>query len=72
MSDSRVRRLRHLEMIWPKPQCSTCLGRPHRVVTIDPDTDVQMSETMPASGCPTCGRSIFREYHLLVDSGRGT
>jgi hypothetical protein len=61
------RRLRHLETIWPEPRCSTCLGRPHRVVTIDRDTDAVISETMPGTGCSACGASVFREYRLVVD-----
>ncbi len=60
-------RLNRLELIWPTPSCPVCLGRPSRVVTIDPDTDEQISETMPADGCPACGTPIFREYVVVRD-----
>lgn len=66
MSDSLSRRIGHLETIWPKPQCSTCLGRPHRVVMVDMDTDEAISETMPGTGCPDCGASVYREYRIVV------
>ena len=67
MSDSRERRLRHLEVIWPNPRCPTCLGRPHRVVMIDRYTDAVISETMAGTGCPACGERIFRDYRIVVE-----
>jgi hypothetical protein len=36
-------------------------------VTIDRDTDAVISETMPGTGCPDCGASVFREYRLVLD-----
>jgi len=65
--DRFAQRLERLEVIWPKPRCPTCLGRPHRVVMVDGDTDEVISENMPGFGCPDCGESIFREYRLVVD-----
>ncbi len=67
MSDAMSRRLRHLETIWPKPRCSTCLGRPHRVVMIDMESDTVVSENMPGTGCPECGASVYREYRIEAD-----
>ena len=66
MSDIH-RRLTRLELIWPKPSCPVCFGRPSRVVTIDPVTDEELSETMPADGCPACGALIFRQYVIVDD-----
>lgn len=71
MSDMR-RRLNHLELIWPKPSCPVCLGKPSRVVTIDPDTDEEISANLPATGCPECGTAIFREYLLVADESRSS
>ncbi len=61
------RRLRHLETVWPKPRCPTRLGRPHRVVHVDPVTDDELEANMPGTGCPDCGSSVYREYRLVVD-----
>jgi hypothetical protein len=47
--------------------CQTCHGRPSRVVSIDPETGAETSATMPADGCPDCGRPVFREYQLIAD-----
>lgn len=60
-------RLSHLELVWPKPSCPVCLGKPSRVVTIDPVTDEVINESMPATGCPVCGKGVFREYLIVVD-----
>jgi endogenous inhibitor of DNA gyrase (YacG/DUF329 family) len=64
---SILNRLDRLETIWPEPRCPTCLGRPHRVVEVDRDTDAAISETMPETGCPDCGASVYREYRLVAD-----
>lgn len=64
---SAERRLRHLETVWPKPRCPICLGRPHRIVMVDSVTDEVISETMPGTGCPDCGSSVYREYRLVAD-----
>lgn len=61
------RRLNHLELIWPKPSCPACLGRPSRVVMVDPDTDEEISANLSADGCPACGTAIFREYLIVAD-----
>lgn len=71
MSDM-YRRLTHLELIWPKPSCPVCLGRPSQAVTVDPDTDETLSESMPADGCPVCGTAIFREYVVVTDDSRSS
>ncbi len=72
MSTSHDGRLRVLERHWPEPTCPTCLNRPSRVVTVHPITDETLSESMPASGCPVCGRGVFREYRVVADADRGT
>lgn len=61
------RRLWRLEAVWPDPHCPVCLGRPHRIVTIDGGTDEVTSETMPSGGCLACGQSVYREHRLVVD-----
>jgi hypothetical protein len=61
------RRLGRLELVWRAPRCATCLGRPHRIVTVDMDSDEVISETMPETGCPVCGESVYREYRLVAD-----
>jgi len=60
------RRLGRLELVWRAPMCPTCLGKPSRTVTVDADTDEVISESMPETGCPRCGASIFREYMLIA------
>ena len=47
--------------------CQTCSGRPSRVVCIDAETGAEIGATMPADGCPDCGRPVFREYQLIAD-----
>jgi len=47
--------------------CQTCHGRPSRVVSIDAETGEETGATMPADGCPDCGRPVFREYRLIAD-----
>jgi hypothetical protein len=47
--------------------CQTCHGRPSRVVSIDAETGAETGATMPADGCPDCGRPVFREYQLIAD-----
>ncbi len=45
--------------------CQTCHGRPSRVVSIDAETGAETGATMPAGGCPACGRPIQREYLII-------
>ncbi len=45
--------------------CQMCNGRPSRVVYIDAETGAETGATMPADGCPDCGRPVFREYQLI-------
>jgi len=47
--------------------CQTCYGHPSRVVFIDAETGAETGATMPADGCPACGRPVFREYQLIAD-----
>jgi len=47
--------------------CQACHGRPSRVVSIDASTGAETGATMPADGCPDCGRPVFREYQLIAD-----
>jgi len=47
--------------------CQTCHGHPSRVVSIDASTGAETGATMPADGCPDCGRPVFREYRLIAD-----
>ena len=63
-------RLNRLELVWSKPSCPACLGRPSRVVTIDAATDEELSANLPADGCPECGTPIFREYRVVADESR--
>lgn len=65
-------RLVRLEQFLGRHTCQTCLNRPSRVVTVHPTTDETLSESMPASGCPTCGRGVFREYRLVAEADRDT
>lgn len=67
MRPDRLRRLARLEASMPRPRCVTCAGFPTRVVSIDGDTDTVISETMPESGCPTCGRPVWREVRIVAD-----
>lgn len=46
-------------------RCDVCRNRPVRVVTIDGATDTVTSETMPADGCPACGRPVAAELHIV-------
>ncbi len=68
---SAERRMRALELVWVNPVCPKCLGRPSRIVTIDADTNEELAENMPASGCPTCGEPVFREYHHILEERGG-
>ncbi len=71
MNDSVNRRLGRLELVWRAPVCPTCLGKPHRTVTVDPVSDEVLSESMPETGCPRCETPVFREYRLVAGVDRG-
>ena len=45
--------------------CQTCSGHPSRIVYIDAETGAETGASMPADGCPACGRPVFREYQLI-------
>jgi hypothetical protein len=65
-------RINKLELIWSAPRCPTCLGKPSRIVTVDPVTDEMISESMPETGCARCGAPVHREYVLIPgDESRG-
>ncbi len=64
------RRLQDLEGRFVYRGCDTCIGwTGHLVVTIDGETDEEISRSHPAI-CPTCNREIrlFREYHIVTGS----
>ena len=67
-NDRIVRLTEHLK----PPACRVCLGRPSRVVMIDPVTNQETSESMPPSGCPACGTAIFRTYLVVADESRSS
>jgi hypothetical protein len=45
--------------------CGTCYGWPTRIVGIEEDTGALISENMPASGCPECGRQNRSEMTFV-------
>lgn len=47
-----------------RPRCPTCGNWPTRLVGLDPETEEETSETMPATGCPTCGRPV--RYQVCI------
>lgn len=61
------RRLEIIARAWPKPTCPVCHGHPSRLVAVAPDTGKQLSETMPADGCPRWARPVKREIVLVDD-----
>jgi hypothetical protein len=36
---------------------------------VDPDTEAETGETLPASGCPECARAIVRELRIIRCAG---
>lgn len=62
---SPLTRLSALEHALSMQTCQTCYGHPSRIVTIDLETNAEIGETMPAGGCPECGRPIQREYRII-------
>lgn len=66
MSTATLTRLDRLELAFGGDgKCLTCYNLPFRIVTIDGDTDEVTSETMPADGCPSCGRPVTAELHIV-------
>lgn len=63
MRTDRLRRLSRLEAL--QPGCRTCGNHPTRIVEIDGDRDEVLSETMPETGCPTCGRPVWRTIQIV-------
>lgn len=67
--ESLERRLARLELIHAAPTtCPTCHDHPFRVVYVDENTDEVLEESMPASGCPTCGQPIDHELVIVLDA----
>lgn len=66
MRGNRLRRLARIQAAIPRPQCPTCANFPTRVVSIDEGTDTVLSETLPESGCPMCGRPVWRTVHIVA------
>ena len=58
-------RLLALEHALGTRTCQTCSGHPSRIVSIDAETGAETGASMPADGCPACGRPVFREYQLI-------
>jgi len=58
-------RLSALEQALRMQSCQTCYGRPSSIVTINPDTEAEPGETMPAEGCPDCRRPIRHTFVLV-------
>jgi hypothetical protein len=58
-------RLLALEHALGTRTCQTCSGHPSRIVYIDAETGAETGASMPADGCPACGRPVFREYQLI-------
>lgn len=53
-----VRRLEAIERVLASASCPECSSAPVRIIATDPETGGQWySETMPETGCPTCGRA---------------
>ena len=59
---------RRLEMVGRNllQSCKTCGDHPTRIICVDPETDVVWSESIPASGCPDCGRAPDRDIALVM------
>jgi len=62
-------RLVWLEDAYGRQGCPTCGGHPSRLVYVDPDTEAETGETLPASGCPECARAIVRELRIIRRAG---
>lgn len=60
-----IRRLERLESSYGQGTCTLCYGHPVRLAGIDEDTGAEISESLPASGCPACGRPIRSELHIV-------
>jgi hypothetical protein len=56
----------HLEQRFTSRDCLTCYGWPSRLVFVDAGTGEATGESLPADGCPACGRPI-RRTHVLHD-----
>ena len=61
--DSRLDRLER--QLRPRRICPQCFDHPFRVAVIDGETDEVLDESFPTSGCPGCGRPIYRELHII-------
>lgn len=55
MSTHPAGRLARLETAYRSQRCETCYGAPVRDLYAD-------GESMPETGCPTCGRPILRTH----------
>jgi len=68
MNNDQLRRLEALGTRFAYRGCDTCITwNGHLLVTIDGETDEEISRSHPDS-CPTCGREIpvRRELHLTA------
>lgn len=61
MYGSNEARLRRLESMFIRRTCPTCHDRPSRLVGVD-EIGNTVSENMPDTGCPDCGRAPIRTH----------
>ena len=62
-------RLNRLTAAFPPPRCPSCGNAPSRLVFIDGRTNEVVSESVPESGCPDCGRQPYCEIHVVSEEG---
>jgi hypothetical protein len=58
-------RLERLEAAAHPGACPTCHNHPTRIVAIDEETGEETGASLPADGCPGCGRPIWRELQIV-------
>jgi endogenous inhibitor of DNA gyrase (YacG/DUF329 family) len=58
-------RLERLEAAAHPGTCPTCNSHRTRIVSIDEHTGEEPGASLPADGCPTCGRPIRRERRIV-------
>lgn len=64
MSTNHAGRLARLERLaTPRERCWRCGNHPTRIVGIDA-AGAMISETMPESGCPECGRPPVKSVEI--------
>lgn len=67
MATNHARRLNTLTK-WMQPKCRRCYGTPIRVITVDDNTGDILTENLPPTGCPECGKPILRELRIVADT----